>query len=57
MDFFLYKARNCPFSFGDIEKLRCQVCRVDAVHYSRQVREVIYIFDRVKIVHVRAMAI
>ena len=43
MIFFLYKERNCPFSLGDIESYRYQVRRRDAFHYSRQVREIIYV--------------
>ena len=54
--FFLYKGRNCPFLLGDIVKLRNEVCCRDVfIIIERYVK--LYIFDRVEIVHVGAMAI
>ena len=45
------------FLLGDIIKLPIEVRCRDTIHYYGNVREVIYIFDRVDMVHVRAMAI
>ena len=57
MHFFLYKERNCPFSLGDIEKITGIRYVVETLFIILDRYMKLYIFDPVKIVHVRAMVI